>query len=205
MRRILKRLGFRILPVLYFFVIRSHALADMAWDPAPGQNSAEGFSSRLILIMFLCIIGPVWLYAKAVMLKHFDGTGWRILIPLYGRYLEYRYYWDTGYFLINIIIIWAFIASVIVGFFTAAAFPGFFILVPEVLLICWVMITVRMRMKTMEAFGQNKLLGLLELLGLGFVLDCFCAITCLRMDEEKKLKEKQAQQQAKTDQDQGPI
>ncbi len=49
---------------------------------------------------------------------------------------------------------------------------------------CWIVITILMRIKTLEAFGQKKFLVLLELLGLGFVLDCLCALACIRNESE---------------------
>ncbi len=191
MKRILTRVGLRIFPILLFFCIRSRALADMAWEPAPGTESLSPL--RVLRIISICIIGVVWLLAKGRMLKCYDGSGWNILIPFYGRYLEYKYYWGAEYYLLNFSVCflslclgWLLILDhgEIVVFAGAAA---------------WVVITVLMRMKTLEAFGQKKFLCLLEFLGLGFVLDCICALACIRNEKEKKQKEKQALQQEKID------
>ena len=54
----------------------------------------------------------------------------------------------------------------------------------------WIVITVLMRMKTMEAFGLNKFLGLLELLGMCIVLDFFCVRASIRAEAESKQKTK---------------
>ena len=192
MKRILTRVGLRIFPILLFFCIRSRAYADMAWEPAPGTESISPL--RVIRIILICIIGVVWLLAKIRMLKSYDGSGLGILVPFYGRFQEYKYYWDEKYYHIN------FLVSAF--FFVMMAFlPDLDIrvILMYAWLAVWVVITVLMRMKTMEAFGQKKLLGLLELLGLGFVLDCICALACIRNEKEKKQKEKQALQQEKID------
>lgn len=184
LKRILRRTGVLSLSILLFFVIRSRVFADMAWEPEP--DPAEVATRRLILILLACIIAPIWLFAKGRMLKRYDGSGWWIIVPIYGRYLEYKYYWDTKYFMINLCILgfsFIMIFSIFSGN-TISISPGI-IVIPLMLLICLVN-TVLMRMKTMEAFGKNKFLGLLELLGLGLVLDWVCALSCIREEAEKK-------------------
>lgn len=179
MSRIMKRPVIRILPILLFFVIRSRAFADLAWEPAPGPETADVKLQRLIRIIFICVIALVWFYAKARMLKRYDRyrSGWRVVIPFHGRYLEYKYYWDTKYY-------WICFGVLFLGFVLA----GKAVHVMYVPLLVWGGITVRMRMKTMEAFGHNKFLGLLELLGLCIVLDCICAFSGKRLEEERALK-----------------
>ena len=171
MSRIMKRPVIRILPILLFFVIRLRAFADLAWEPAPGPESADVKLQRLIRIIFICVIALVWFYAKARMLKRYDGyrSGWRVIIPFYGRYLEYKYNWDTKYY-------WICFGVLFLGFVLA----GKAVHVMYVPLLVWGGITVRMRMKTMEAFGHNEFLGLLELLGL-----CYCAGLHLRFFRQK--------------------
>lgn len=178
MRRILKRPVLRILPILLFFVIRSAALADMAWYPPPDPDSAGMSSRQTILIIIACIIGPLWLFAKGRMLKRYDGDGWRVVIPFCGRYLEYKYYWHEKYYWINMGV-WIDILIVLAAVWGKCK---------EILmlagLLIWAVITVLMRMKTMETFGYKKFLGLLELLGLGFLLDCLCAFAADRSKRE---------------------
>ena len=183
MMRMLKRTGLRILPVLLFFVTRSRALADMAWEPAPGSGGASISPRRLMLILLICIIGSIWLWAKAQMLKSCGGNGWDVLIPFCGRYQEYKCYWDGTYYFINFVVL----------FFTFVL--AFFSLTIEILrilmyagLLVWVVITVLMRMNTMEAFGLNKFLGLLDLHGLGIVLDFLCAYMSIRAEAERNQK-----------------
>ncbi len=188
-RKILKRLWLRILPILLIFITRSRVLADMAWDPPPDPDSAGDSSVWLIRVILICVIASVWLFAKARMLKHYHWSGWDILIPFYGRYLEYKYYWDWIYYWVSTAV-WIYILIVLV-----AVWGKYKEILMIAGLLAWVVITVLMRMKTMEAFGQKKLLGLLELLGLGFVLDCICALACRRIEAEWELKRKLVQQQ----------
>ena len=176
MRKIRKRPVIRILPILLIF-IRSRALADMAWEPSPGPESADTNLTWLFWITLISVFGLIWLFAKARMLKSYDEyrSGWQIIIPFHGRYLEYKYYWDIKYYWINFGVM--FLAFVL----TIAAWHVIY--TP---LAVWVVITIRMRMKTLEAFGQNKFLVLLEFLGLGIVLDCICALASRRIEEDSK-------------------
>lgn len=181
--RILKRTGLLILSILLFFIPRSRALADMAWEPAPGSEGAAISPRHLMLIFLICIIGSVWLWAKARMLNSCGGNGWDVLIPFCGRYQEYKYYWGGEYYFINFVVL--FFTFVLAIF--SLRYEIFRILMYAGLLV-WGMITVLMRMKTMEAFGLNKFLGLLELLGLCIVLDLLCAYSSIRAETERNQK-----------------
>ncbi len=98
-KRKLKRPALRFLPIFFLFATQSRALADLAWDPSPGFDREDISPRMLLLIILICIIGLVWLLAKAKMLKHYDrGSGWRIIVPFHGRYLEYKNYWDEKYY-----------------------------------------------------------------------------------------------------------
>ena len=182
-RRILKRAELSILPILMLFVTHSRVMADMAWEPAPGSSGAAISPRRMMLIFLICIIGSIWLWAKAQMLKSCGGNGWDVLIPFCGRYQEYKYYWDGIYFFINCVVLFF---TFVLAFFSWS--HEIFRILMYAGLLVWVVITVLMRMNTMEAFGLNKFLGLLELFGLGVVLDFLCARTSIRTEAEKKQK-----------------
>ena len=197
------RPGFRILTVLLLLACRSRVLADAVFDPTlipDPSEPAESIIPRLILIFFAFIIFPVQLFARGRMLKRFDGSGWRIVIPFCGRYLEYRFYWKPKYFWINLCL-WLYILAAGTAIYVLEDRKILTVLVLLMLaaLAVWLINTVRMRMNTLETFGQKRILGLLELLGLGFVLDCLCAFTGKWIKEDKKLQEKRALQQEHID------
>ena len=113
-------------------------------------------------------------------MKRCSGFEKDVLIPFYGRYLEYKSYWAGKYYWIN--------------FFTCffSVFTAFLVknqLWEKIILyfgmFVWVVITAVMRIKTLEFFGQKKILVLLEFLGLGFVLDCICALAFRRSEAER--------------------
>ena len=81
------------LPFLIFFISYSGAYADAVVDPIEPSDTYDSFIPKLLLFCLLCIIGLVHLLAKGLMLNKRAGRGWRILIPFYGRYLEYKTYW----------------------------------------------------------------------------------------------------------------
>ena len=201
LKRSLDRAGLRILPLLLFFAAHSRVFADVAWDPdspyTPVRRPITSYftTGQLVLICLLCIIVPFWLYAKAQMLKCFGKSGWEVLIPFLGRYLEYKYYWKAGYYWISFFAM-AFSFVFATRFFNKVTVRSILIYAG---LAVWAVNTVIMRLKTLETFGQKKRLVLLEFPGLGFVLDCICALSCRKKDAQGEPEDKQAPRQEETD------
>lgn len=154
--------------------------ADAVYEPDP--YVLEVASDLLvwgILIFFgSLILWAIQLFARGRMLQRRAGRGWRILIPFYGRYLEYKNYWHEGYFWVNRAILLVLIAVGIFIYNSQRMFiNGMLVLISMALWIIIFINRIQLRLHTMPLFGFSQLWGLLELILAGFPADCMCAFT----------------------------
>lgn len=167
-----------ILPFLIFFISYTRSYADVVVDPVEPSDTYDSFIPKLLLFCLICIIGLVHLLAKGLMLNKRAGRGWRILIPFYGRYLEYKTYWKARYFWINFgLSLYLLLITVGVPLLdndTVTTIIGLQMLIVSA---AYTVIIIGLRMNIMAVFGFSKWLGLLELLFLGFILDCICGFS----------------------------
>lgn len=152
--------------------------ADAVYIPAPEEVAETGGAAIMIYLCFSILIWFVQLFARGRMLERTAGSGWRILIPLYGRWLEYKTYWKTLPFFVNRVL---FVLTLVIiaeledventlslGVMLGAIFVcSLVVLVNRVLL----------KMHTQPHFGFSRMLGLPELIGLGALPDFFCAFS----------------------------
>lgn len=152
--------------------------ADAVYVPAPEDVAEAGSAALTVFACFSILLWIVQLFSRGRMLERTAGGGWRILIPLYGRWLEYKTYWKTLPFFVNRVL---FVLTLVIiaaledvdntlslGLMLGGIFVcGLVVLVNRVML----------KMHAMPHFGFSRMLGLPELIGLGALPDLFCAFS----------------------------
>ena len=171
------RLFLRFSPAFFFFLFHSSAFADDIYEPGTGEGSTD-VTLSLLAMTIAFIIWIIQLVARGRMLNKKGENGWMILVPLYGRYQEYIRYWKEKYFWINCALAaFLLLSSIFIYVTETETMATVTAVLWLVMLVVFIVNRVRMRMKTVEVFGFDRKLGLLELLGLGFVTDCLCGFS----------------------------
>lgn len=178
----MKRLLFMLSGMTISFHLSFHRVrADAIYDPSLVPDTADFFENILpwmFLILLLGFFGLIRLIAQGLMLNKTAGRGWRIFIPYYGRFLEYKYYWKTVFFWIETglacYMILAMTAISLIEHDTIISILALFFILAGISL---EIISVRLRMKAAETFGHSSMIGLLELIGLGIIPDCICGFS----------------------------
>ena len=161
-----------------FFAEFSRIYADSVYEPGKELDHAENIIPHLIAFILFDIIFLVQLAARGLMLKKGTGNGWRILAPFYGRYLEYKNYWKTKYFWVNRGVgVYLFAAAIYISKSENDTVNIFLALLFLAALTVIAVNRVRLKMHTLDLFGFNKYLGLLEITGLGCIPDFLCGFS----------------------------
>ena len=163
---------------LLFFAEFSRIYADSVYEPGKELDHAENIIPHLIAFILFDIIFLVQLAARGLMLQKCTGNGWRILAPFYGRYLEYKNYWKTKYFWINRGVgVYLFAAAIYISKSENDTVNMFLALLFLAALTVIAVNRVRLKMHTLDLLGFNKYLGMLEIVGLGFIPDFLCGFS----------------------------
>lgn len=163
---------------LLFFAGFSRIYADSVYEPGRELDHAENIIPYLIAFLLFDIIFLVQLFARGLMLKKRTGNGWWILVPFYGRYLEYKNYWRTKFFWFNRgICVYIIISTISISVIENETVNIFLALLFLAALAVIAVNRVRLKMHTLDLFGYNKYLGLLEIVGLGFIPDFLCGFS----------------------------
>ena len=152
--------------------------ADAVYIPAPADVAERGAAAMTVFACFSILLWIVQLFARARMLECTAGNGWRILIPLYGRWLEYKTYWKTLPFFVNRALFM--VAAVVCAMIDDADDTLELGVLLGVIFVCVLAVLVNrvlLKMHTMPHFGFSRMLGLPELIGLGALPDLFCAFS----------------------------
>ena len=152
--------------------------ADAVYIPPSEELAETGGAAIMIYLCFSILIWIVQLFARARMLERTAGNGWRILIPLYGRWLEYKTYWKTLPFFVNRALFM--VAAVVCAMIDDADDTLELGVLLGVIFVCVLAVLVNrvlLKMHTMPHFGFSRMLGLPELIGLGALPDLFCAFS----------------------------
>lgn len=168
-----------LLPVILLLLeSRSTVFADVVADPPAVSDPSDSVTPWIYLILFMSFVCIIQLIAKGMMLEKRIGRGWRIIIPFYGRYLEYKTYWKPMFYRINLGMA-AFVLIAMFGIYFGEndTIIGIFVIGMLISLAVITVICVKLRLNTVEVFGYSRILGLLALFCLGFVLDCICGFS----------------------------
>ena len=163
---------------LFLFAEFTRVYANSVYEPGKELDHAENIIPQLIAFILFDIIFLVQLVARGLMLKKRTGNGWRILAPFYGRYLEYKNYWQAKYFWINRGVgVYLFAAAIYISKSENDTVNIFLALLFLAALTVIAVNRVRLKMHTLDLFGFNKYLGLLEITGLGCIPDFLCGFS----------------------------
>lgn len=167
-----------IFAILFLIMGFSRVCADAVFEPGKELDHAENSIPYLIAFLLFDIIFLVQLIARGLMLKKCTGNGWRILAPFYGRYLEYKNYWRAKYFWYNRgFCVYLFVSAIYISKSENKTVNMFLALLLLAALTAVIINRVRLKMHTLDLFDFNKNLGLLEVLGLGFIPDFLCGFS----------------------------
>ena len=185
-----------ILAVLAFLTDISRVSANPIYDPSIELDHADSFIPWLLFFILVGIISLIQLIARGLMLQKRTGKGWRIIIPLYGCYLEYKNYWRTKYFWINIgFSLYMLISAIGINHLENETVSTL-LAIPFLIALAVVGVNrIRLRMNTLELFGFNQYLGLLGIIGLGFITDFLCGFSKTGKKEEKEKTDSNQEQQ----------
>lgn len=163
---------------LLFFAEFSRIYADSVYEPGKELDHAENIIPHLIAFILFDIFFLVQLVSRGLMLKKCTGNGWRILAPFYGRYLEYKNYWRAKNFWYNRgLCVYLFAAAIYISKSENKTVNMFLALLFLIALTAVIINRVRFKMHTLDLFDFNKYLGLLEVIGLGFIPDFLCGFS----------------------------
>jgi hypothetical protein len=185
-----------IFSALAFLSDVSHTRADAVYDPSIELDHADSFIPWLIFFLLVGIISLIQLFSRGLMLQKRTNRGWRIIIPFYGRYLEYKNYWRTKYFWINIgFSLYMLISAIGINHLENETVSTF-LAIPFLIALAVVAVNrIRLRMNTLELFDFNQYLGLLGIIGLGFITDFLCGFSKTEKKEEKEKTDSNQEQQ----------
>ena len=163
---------------LILFAEFTRVYANTVYEPGKELDRADNIIPNLIAFILFDIIFLVQLVARGLMLKKRTGNGWRILAPFYGRYLEYKNYWQAKYFWVNRGVgVYLFAAAIYISKSENETINIFLALLFLAALTVIAVNRVRLKMHTLDLFGFNKYLGLLEITGLGCIPDFLCGFS----------------------------
>ncbi len=141
----------------------------------------------MILVLMIGVIFILQIAARALMLEKCGESGGKILIPFYGRYIEYKTYWKPKYFWINFGISIYLIAAVpVVNNSENRTYIGILAVLFLAAIGIYLINVFRLRMNILKKFGRSRKLAFLGLLGLGFILDFICGFPRRERKEESK-------------------
>ncbi len=188
MRKMNRRLFITCFPVISIFSVFSCACANPIILNEPGMqlDNAESILPWLLFFLLVGVISLIQLVARVLMLQKRTGRGWRIIIPFYGRYLEYKNYWQTKHFWVNLgLSAYMLIAAIGINH-TDNDTVSTFLAIPFLIALAIVAVNrIRLRMNTLGLFDFNEYLGLLGIVGLGFITDFLCGFSKRGRKEEK--------------------
>ena len=160
------------------------------------DRETAGYIFRVFYRSFVCLLfltSVIFLaidcVARAKLLDRSGGGGWKIIIPFYGRYLEYKRYWIGGlywtYLILWVGVLFSYKMPYLLGFFFVFAVAAFHL---------------AFRVQFYKSFGRDPILILVDIFGMGILADIILAfseckyIRCCREEPgSKSIEDKKAE------------
>ena len=150
----------------------------------------EVIKQEAISLAVTCLVPIIFILqmiARGLMLRKRGIDGWKIIIPFYGRYLEYQAYWKIKYFWINFgISTYLLLSLTFIYYSENTLLNGIMAVLFMICVLIYLIIVFCLRRHSLDTFGYSKHLAFLELLGLGFIPDFLCGFTIRKQVQEQK-------------------
>ena len=175
-----------ILSVVSILSTLSCVYADVVYEGSGygGHGVNPAVTRQDVILVGILLLYFLQFFARGRMLDKRGAEGWKIIVPFYGRYLEYKTYWESKYFWVNFGIS-TFLLMVVTALYYSEnnIYSSILTILFFIGTAIYVIIIILLRRNSLCIFGYSKNLAFLEIFGLGFILDFICGFFNRKTDK----------------------